>query len=333
VKRDALKARFQLDEIPRFPCPHCEARLNLVGEVKTYRSAATAWIANQDWSDIGQIEDEFQATLMCESAQCGQVVGMLGTVRYARAEDERGYAATHEVLEPRSFYPAPAIISIPNNTPASVVREIRNAFAIAWIAPDAAVNRIRVGAEYIMDDFGVPNTTGGEQIALNHRIRLFSETGIATKAHADTLRALRHLEDVRGHGTQVDWTMLLDAFEIFEAVLEDLYGDRANMVAAARKRLSEFGKPSAAKAPQANNVPEVAAPQPSRSTSLERGHEDPVRGVPIGGRQWPLGGVRNPLTGEPYASDAEAEAHSAAQAHRAPREPGWSKDVRRLSRM
>ena len=63
MKRDVLKTLFPVDEIPRFPCPHCEGRLRLTGDVRIHRSAATAWIATQAWSDLAQVEDEFHAAL------------------------------------------------------------------------------------------------------------------------------------------------------------------------------------------------------------------------------------------------------------------------------
>ena len=314
MKRDVLKTRFPLDEIPRLPCPHCEGRLSLTGKVKTHRSAATAWIANQDWSDLGQIEDEFHAVLTCESIECGQVVGMLGTVRYSKDHDEDGRSVMIEVLEPKSFFPAPALIAIPNNTPPSVIREIRNAFSIAWIDPNAAANRLRVSAEYIMDDFGVPEMVSGQKISLDRRISLFGETDMATKTHADTFHALRHIGDTRAHGGQVDWSTLLDAFEIFEAALEDLYGEKANMVAAAHKRLSDFARHA-----RANEAPRAASPPPAKPVILRDSPEDEERGAPIRGREWPLGGLRNPVTGEPFASEAEAEAALAGEAASVPR--------------
>ncbi|HEY2050274.1 MAG TPA: DUF4145 domain-containing protein [Caulobacteraceae bacterium] len=326
MKRDVLKTRFPVDEIPRFPCPHCEGRLGLTGPVKTHRSAATAWVANQDWSDLDQIEDEFHAVLTCESAECGQVVGMLGTVRYFKDQDELGRPAPRQVLEPKSFFPAPALIAIPNNTPPSVIREIRNAFSMAWIDPNVAASRLRVSAEYIMDDFGVPEMVSGQKVSLDRRISLFGETDLATRTHADTFRALRHAGDTRGHGGQLDWTTLLDAFEIFESALEDLYGDKANMVAAAHKRLSDFARHARA------NDPAETAPPPARPVMLRDSYEDDDRGGRIGGREWPLGGLRNPVTGEPFASEAEAQAALAGEAATVPRESRWPAGVRKFGR-
>jgi hypothetical protein len=327
MKRDVLKTRFPADEIPRFPCPHCEGRLSLTGKVKTHRSAATAWIANQDWSDISQIEDEFHAVLTCESAECGQIVGMLGTVRYSKDYDEDGRAMTLEVLEPRSFFPAPALIAIPNNTPPSVIHEIRNAFSMAWVDPNVAANRLRVSAEYIMDDFGVPETVSGQKVSLDRRISLFGETDTATRTHADTFRALREVGDTRAHGGQVDWITLLDAFEIFEAALEDLYGERANMVAAAHKRLTDFARHAK------TGGPVEPGPPPARPVILRDNRDDEDRGAPIRGREWPLGGLRNPVTGEPFASEAEAQAALAGEAAPVPRESRWPAGVRKFGRM
>lgn len=329
MKRDVLKTHFPVDEIPRFPCAHCEGRLRLTGQVKTHRSAATAWIADQDWSDVAQVEDEFHATLTCESAECGQVVGMLGTVRYAQHNDEHGRAVLREVLEPRSFFPAPALIAIPNNTPPSVIREVRNAFSMAWIDPNVAANRLRVGAEYIMDDFGVPTIVSGQKIDLDRRIGLFGETDVMTRTHADTFRALREVGDTRAHGGRVDWTTLLDVFEIFEAALEDLYGEKANMVAAAHKRLSDFARHARTSQP-AETVP---SPGPARPVILRDNHEEDDYGTSVRGREWPLGGLRNPVTGEPFASEAEAQAALAGEAAGVPRESRWPAGVRKLSRM
>ena len=326
MKRDVLKTRFPAGEIPRFPCPHCEGRLRLTGEVMIHRSAATAWVANQAWSDLAQIEDEFHAALVCESVECGQVVGMLGAVRYTIDHDD-GRPAAGEMLEPKSFFPAPALIAIPNNTPPSVIREIRNAFSIAWIDPNAAAHRLKISAEYIMDDFGIPELVSGQKISVDRRIGLFGETNMATRAHADTFRALRTLGDTRAHGGEVDWSTLLDAFEILESALEDLYGDKANMVAAAHKRLSDFARHA-----RANDGAETGPP-PARPVMLREPQEEQDRGAPIRGREWPLGGLRNPVTGEPFASEAEAQAALAGEAASVPRESRWPAGVRKFGRM
>jgi hypothetical protein len=326
MKRDVLKTLFPVDEIPRFPCPHCEGRLRLTGDVRIHRSAATAWVATQAWSDLAQIEDEFHATLTCENAECGQVVGMLGAVRYTTDHDA-GRPVSRELLEPKSFFPAPALISIPNNTPPGVIREIRNAFSIAWIDPNAAAHRLQVSAEYIMDDFGIPEVVSGQRVSLDRRISLFGETDMATRTHADTFRALRTLGDTRAHGGEVDWATLLDALEIFESALEDLYGDKANMVAAAHKRLTDFARHA-----RANDGP-VSAPPPATPVILREPHEDQDRGAPIRGREWPLGGLRNPVTGEPFASEAEAQAALAGEAASVPRESRWPAGVRKFGRM
>ncbi|MBV8682421.1 MAG: hypothetical protein JO111_06080 [Caulobacteraceae bacterium] len=325
MKRDVLKTRFRAEEIPRFPCPHCEGRLRLAGEVKIHRSAATAWIANQAWSDIAQIEDEFHTALICESAECGQVVGMMGAVRYL-ADHEAGGSLAVELLEPKTFFPAPALIAIPNNTPPSVIREIRNAFSIAWIDPNAAAHRLQVSAEYIMDDFGIPEIVSGQRMTVDRRISLFGETNMAARTHADTFSALRTLGDSRAHGGEVDWPTLLDAFEIFESALEDLYGDKANMVAAAHKRLSDFARHA-----RSNDGPQ-SGPPPAKPVMLREPQDEQDRGAPIRGREWPLGGLRNPVTGEPFASEAEAQAALAGEAASVPRESRWPAGVRKFGR-
>ena len=82
------------------------------------------------------------------------------------------------MLEPKSFFPAPALIAIPNNTPPSVIREIRNAFSMAWIDPNVAASQLRLSAEYIMDDFG--NAVVLDEPALAQWADRFTERMIAT---------------------------------------------------------------------------------------------------------------------------------------------------------
>jgi hypothetical protein len=73
----------------------------------------------------------------------------------------------------------------------------------------------------VLDDFKIPSTkASGGFLTLNDRIQQFKKID---PDHAETFDALRFVGNVGTHGDDLKREALLDAFEIYEDTLEELF--------------------------------------------------------------------------------------------------------------
>jgi hypothetical protein len=123
--------------------------------------------------------------------------------------------------------PAPPIIDIPPETPATVRNEIELSFELFWVDPGACANRLRISVERIMDNANVAGTSLAERISLYD----------ARDLHGETLHALRIVGNLGSHEGKVEREVLCDAYHIYEHALAELYGRRTAKARAIRERL------------------------------------------------------------------------------------------------
>jgi hypothetical protein len=62
------------------------------------------------------------------------------------------------ILRPRTMFPAPPIISIPDATPEPVVTAPKSSFGLFWMDLGAAASHLRTSVERLLDHFGVVKT-------------------------------------------------------------------------------------------------------------------------------------------------------------------------------
>jgi hypothetical protein len=163
-----------------------------------------------------------------------------------RGRSTTGYSA---YFSPRICTPMPDIFELPKKCPTKVSSELRAAFAVFWLDPSGAANRIRVTLENLMDHLGIQKRRKNKEgkfnkLNLHHRIELFS---ITEPTIGNQLMALKWLGNTGSHDGGVDRNDVLDAFEIIENALLELVEQRSKKMAALAKELAEKHRPGAKK--------------------------------------------------------------------------------------
>lgn len=221
--RNLWEETFFDDEVPALPCPWCDR--GILRPKKGSFCTETPKFLNQDLRD-GNI-DQFEAThrfsmfLRCVDDKCGNIVAVYGNAVLEERNTAEEYDRYHYRLTPKGMYPAPPLATIPQNTPDSVARELRIAFALFWIDLGSCANRLRISVERILDEFNLPQGT------LHTRIQKFQNHD---PTHARTFDALRHVGNVGSHDGVVDRVVILDAFEIYQDALAELFGKRRHHI-------------------------------------------------------------------------------------------------------
>lgn len=226
------------NELPEWPCPHCEGgRLRADGRpVRKYDPDALQYIDPED------LNGPFHAWMQCTSKRCGAHISVHGNFDIAEDvdyDDEGVLQQAHiTLLYPLSIHPAPEIIKVPENTPEPVSDNLRRSFGLFWADGSACANAIRAAIECIADSLGQPRETeAGKFIPLASRIRGLNDR---YPSLAEALRVIKDIGNSGAHGGEVNRKALLYSFELLEIDLGDLYGDREGR---RRALIEELRKP------------------------------------------------------------------------------------------
>jgi hypothetical protein len=227
------------EQLPPFRCPTCQQ--GTLVEVKGGRTLVQSQRSKRarshdDW-DPSWVQERFTLLLECSVGTCGELVVVSGDTVPAEEEDEEFGRAWISQLKPRSMFPAPYVIELPQEIPDTVRRELEQAFALFWTDLNASANRLRTSLERGLDEAGVKkfNKTGKRvSLPLAHRIKLFE------KAHgadlSEIFTALRHVGNLGTHAS-VSRTALLTAFTLYEHALAEWFGGHKKKIAAMSKKL------------------------------------------------------------------------------------------------
>src|SRR5665213_287837 len=143
--------------------------------------------------------------------------------------------------------PAPPIIAIPKRLLTEVVKELRLSFELYWVDYSVCASRLRTSLERMMDHFSIAKTRiqkdkdvskPGKRRALDlsARINMFAKK-LGSTEHSDTLHALRTIGNLGTHSSKVSQAAMLDAYQLYEMALSDLFKDRDEAAKEIIKRL------------------------------------------------------------------------------------------------
>jgi Domain of unknown function (DUF4145) len=242
IDRTIWTEAFDAEQFPTFPCPHCNRgrvaldKATLVTEEPKYSESAhqhDAW--EPDWTI-----ERFSARLRCAEQTCGEIVIVSGdTVWIETLDDEFGWGFT-SALRPRTMFPSPPIIPLPNDTPSEVTKKIRSAFGLFWSDIGAGANSLRMSVEFLLDHLKVPRTSMSKKtgkivdLNLNGRIQYYEKSN---PNHGETFTALRVIGNLGSHEASLTREAFLDAFEIYEDALSDIIDGRSAYLDAIKKKI------------------------------------------------------------------------------------------------
>jgi hypothetical protein len=229
INRMLWKVPFTADDLPRWPCPTCGAGVlvlhkNSFKKFETRESGKARLDINWDpeW-----LMYEYSSILECNNKDCGERVLSCGhgsVEEYDVYESDNAYdmhAEFRDLFTPEFFFPPLVLFSIPSDCPGSVADEIKASFKVFFCDPPAALNHARRSVEQILTERGVKRFGKTRRlINLHDRIAIFSETN---REIGDQLLAIKWLGNQGSHPGAISKDDVMDAYEILEYVLNELY--------------------------------------------------------------------------------------------------------------
>jgi hypothetical protein len=223
LDRNNWRSSFPLHDIPHYICPTCNKGLLELDSknLKEFNSRYSKEISKMKEYEFEWFQDRFITFLQCNNKKCQDYITLIGNVT-PEHDYEDGYVS---YFYPLLFNPALKIFIPCLKTPEKIVKMLNESFALFWIDKSAAVNKIRIMLEFLMDDQGIERTdTRGKMIALARRIDKFKREH--NEDMGKLMEAIKWVGNDGSHAGDIKASDLFDAYEITEYVLELLYEKR-----------------------------------------------------------------------------------------------------------
>jgi hypothetical protein len=204
-------------------------------EMETGRSRRST--SEDGWSPL-DYDGRFSALMRCDT--CGDVVSVCGDSAVTEDEwwDEEGNPKRDfsDARYPRYFSKSPHIISVAKECPKEVKEEIVRSFALYWCDERACANALRSAIELLLTQQEIPterSAKNGKQyrISLHDRIEEFRAQNEEVGKLLLTLKIVGNLGSHGDFSVDVRRSDLLDAYDIFDYVIERVYTKRAERIA------------------------------------------------------------------------------------------------------
>lgn len=241
LNRQLWQETYSREKFPAMKCPTCSAghyQMNASSLLVKEPKYSSEFHSHDAWEPDWSIE-RFICFLTCDNADCGEYAAVAGEIKTVEIQDEEYGWAYEGRLLPRSIIPAPLIFDLPPELPDVLKPIIISAFELYWLDMNACANKIRASVEALLTDLGIPaeaKKANGDlyRIFLADRIAKFKELH---SEHGETMDALRYVGNVGSHEDEISREILLDAFEIYEDALHELYGRRSERLAAIKAKI------------------------------------------------------------------------------------------------
>ena len=218
MNRQHFAIPFSQSAMPTWRCPNCHDGVlaGVKSSLKLYETSdSKAARDNPDWDHDWESQRFF---LQLQCIKCSEPVLWVGDTQSVEEHDEEFGWVFSRALVPTYFEPAIPLIQVPKACPDEVHSEVLAAAALYWSAPASSGNRIRACVERLMDAQAVASGT-----SLHARIQAFASKN---KDISDALLAIKWIGNTGSHSDELEASDVLDAFELLEYALEELYEGR-----------------------------------------------------------------------------------------------------------
>ncbi|UQA50997.1 DUF4145 domain-containing protein [Vibrio sp. ED002] len=247
MERKIYRALFNPEKQHNWRCPTCEQGLLRIKK-DTFSFFETAESLrdrrNPEWQ-AEWVEYVYSCIFECQNDQCGEPVSSSGIgfldwdiVENEYGEDKQEYSPHFKA---KSFYPPLKIIKIPEGTPEDVSGSLEQSFELYFTNAGACANQVRSAVEALLTAVKVKRFKIGKskkrtRLNLHQRIELLPKK---YDAYKDMLFAVKWLGNAGSHeGTELSANDVLDAYEIMEHLLEEIYSQRSTRLQAIAKRVN-----------------------------------------------------------------------------------------------
>jgi len=252
LDRKLFKLPFSPNNSPDWPCPTCGKGILRIPKDSFFKQELSeskkahsheAW--EPDW-----VEYVYSCHLICSNDKCKEVVATCGTgsVDWDVVEDENGVPDQVYVafFLPKYFVPHLKFIHIPKECPNTVSKQLYESFKLFFSSPSAAANNVRVAIEELLTELKIKrfDTSKGKRryINLHQRIGLLPAKYAQFK---DMIIAIKWLGNAGSHGhEEVTMDDVMDAYELTEHILEEIYEPKVNKLKAIAKKVNKNKGPA-----------------------------------------------------------------------------------------
>ncbi len=252
--RESWLFGFQEERFPNWPCPRCsDGVLRPVRKTFHYWESAASheagrsfFIASQiDFDDnemLGMELSKYRYSVLLKCNNCKEYVSSCGS---GNVSDDFFSELNDTVLTdffyPEYFYPALKIFPIHEKCPKQVASQIESSFKLFFADPSASANYIRKAVDEILTSkkvkrYAINKNKKRVPINLHNRIIEFEKSNPET---AKKLFAIKWLGNEGSHSDKLTKNDVLDAYEILEIIIDDIYIGRRKLI---EKKISKINK-------------------------------------------------------------------------------------------
>lgn len=245
MERERFIGPYSKTALPAWRCPSCiEGLLKLIPESLTVKETAKSLTyRGQDNWEPDWIDESYSATLKC--ILCGEHVFNIGKTEFIEVHDEEYDWCLVSALQPMFFQPPIHIITILDQCPDDIKAEIIAACSLYWADLSASANRIRSALELILTHKKIKkskaiksgkNKGKRKRLSLHERIELFK---VKNPQLGGTMLAVKWLGNAGSHASALSAPDVLDAFELLDHVIEELFVEKLKKI---RKLTKDINK-------------------------------------------------------------------------------------------
>ena len=229
LRRNLWKEDFLENEPPFWPCPAC-GRETLKPIPRSLSVLEPSGYKHTELSPF-EYTFRFKQFFKCSVDECGDIVGVAGDAELVVNSDPTRDEGDDYIyrLFPMAVHRGPPIINLPAETPDSVREELETAFKLFWTDLGSCANKMRISVERALDELGIAAAH-----TLNLRIKAFETID---PGHAQTFHALREVGNVGSHLGDNTRETVLDAFEVYEDALRNLFGGHRDRIEALKTKI------------------------------------------------------------------------------------------------
>ncbi len=257
IVRSLWKPPFEKEELPHWLCPECHAgHLRLVEDSFKEKELLCSRNANSK-DDIDYHKYSYSTIFECDNTRCNESFSSCGHLEVFITYDNFGlfegkYRNDLRMgdvrLTPKYFHPSLDIFPIPSTCPESVAKEIKLSFQLFFCSPAASANHIRKSIENLLTDSGIERFSKKNQqdfISLDNRIKIYKSRNSSDAERervenrvGEHMLAIKWIGNEGSHG-ELSRDDLLDAYDILEIILDELYVGHKKAV---EDKVSEINK-------------------------------------------------------------------------------------------